>query len=180
MYHFTFYEFGIIGKLVKSPVKNLNFLKSRQDVPFVVLGHNWSKLMSPNYKRPIISTTKQGYVYSSIYRFLAMPFREYTCCIPALRSSHIWSRLVSFSPWGFCLFGALDMFPLLPPRLSPPLLPPRWLADSFAYEPLSQGSEREHQSRRIRLIVISLATGWGWWCCLVSVIRHSLAHSQCK
>ena len=35
-------QFGIIGKLVKSPVrlcKNLNFLKSRQDVPFVVLGH---------------------------------------------------------------------------------------------------------------------------------------------
>ena len=36
------YEFGIIGKLIKSSVwkcKNLNFGKSRQDVPFVVLGH---------------------------------------------------------------------------------------------------------------------------------------------
>ena len=42
MYHFNIYEFGIIGKLIKSSVskcKKSNFVKSRQDVPFVVLGH---------------------------------------------------------------------------------------------------------------------------------------------
>ena len=52
MFHFNFYEFGIIGKLVTSPVrwyKNLNFFKRRQDVPFVVLGHIYLKrrLRSP-------------------------------------------------------------------------------------------------------------------------------------
>ena len=38
------FKFGIIGKLVKSSVtkfKNLTFCKSRQDVPFVVLGHKY-------------------------------------------------------------------------------------------------------------------------------------------
>ena len=37
-----YYEFDIIGKLIKLSVrkcKNLNVVKSRQDVPFVVLGH---------------------------------------------------------------------------------------------------------------------------------------------
>ena len=49
-----FYEFGIIGKLVKSPVtlcKNLNFLKSRQDVPFVVLGHILPKILNYGLRR---------------------------------------------------------------------------------------------------------------------------------
>ena len=41
-YHFNLYEFGIVGKLVKSSVNDANisiFFKSRQAVPFVVLGH---------------------------------------------------------------------------------------------------------------------------------------------
>ena len=40
--HFNCYEFGIIRKLAKSSVicKILNVVKSKQDVPFVVLGHN--------------------------------------------------------------------------------------------------------------------------------------------
>ena len=41
-YHFNIYEFGFIGKLIKSFVrkcKNLNVVKSRRDVPFVVFGH---------------------------------------------------------------------------------------------------------------------------------------------
>ena len=35
-YHFNFYKFGIIGKLVKFSVREC---KNRQDVPFVVFGH---------------------------------------------------------------------------------------------------------------------------------------------
>ena len=38
-----FYDFGIIGKLVKSSVimQKSFYVKSRQDVPFVVFGHNF-------------------------------------------------------------------------------------------------------------------------------------------
>ena len=49
-YHFNIYEFGIIGKFVNSSVRkctNINFLKSRHHVPFVVLGHKCSIFKLP-------------------------------------------------------------------------------------------------------------------------------------
>ena len=105
--------------------------------------------------------------------------RVYTCWMPARRSSHIWSRPICFSPWGFwvlfddiveplVLSSTLPTFPapvsVLPPGSSPQMISVLARCTLRARSPSgSCGGASESWSSAVRRDAVPLCTP-GWRC----------------